>query len=203
MARITWKCFLLLAMLLLASCAAKNVNQNVDLTRLTGTGLVFASVSTSPEGGEGPIATFRFKRGGFVKSREEQTTGRHLKPSELDGDYGRLIIVELPVGANSLKSWMLTDGAAQYIPASRVPEIAFIVEPGKALYLGNLHMNLTMAANDMNEQAISDLLPEIRDRRERDLVLFKSRYPQVAETDIIARQPFLGTWSQKNVALSP
>ncbi len=201
MTGITWKCIALLATLMLAGCAARNADQSLDPGELVGTGLVFASVSTSSEGGDGPVATFRFSKGGFVKSREEQIAGRNLKPSELQEDFGRLIVLELPAGANSLKSWMLTNGAAQYLSSQDFPEISFTVEPGKALYLGNLHMNILMGRNAVNMPVIADLLAEIRGRGERDIALFRSRYPRVANGDIIATQPFLGEWSEDNSVL--
>lgn len=202
MIRITWKYLALLAILLLAGCAAKNANQGLDPSQLSKTGLVFASLSTGAEGGDAPIATFSFSQGGFVNSRQEQIAGLNLKPSELEGDFGRLIAVELPVGPNSLTYWSLTHGVTQYSSAKPVPEIKFIVEPGKALYLGNLHVHVEMAENVLGQPVINNLLPEIRDRSERDVALFKSRYPLVGDANILLKQPFLGEWSQDNLLIS-
>ncbi len=196
MTRITWKYFALLAMLAVSGCATKNADQDLDPSKLSETGLVFASLSTGPEGGNRPIATFGFNRGGFVNSREEQISGPQLKPSEFEDDFGRLIALELPAGPNSLTYWSLTYGVTQYSPAKSVPEITFTVEPGKVLYLGNLHVNVEIVEDERNQRVISRLLPEIRDRRERDVALFKSRYPLVVDADILLTQPFLGEWSQ-------
>ncbi|GGC90926.1 hypothetical protein [Halopseudomonas salina] len=199
----TWKSLCLLAMLMLVGCATKNVNQGVDPGQMVDTGLVFASVSTSVESGFGPVALFYFTEGGYVESREEHIPGATLKPSELEEDSGRLVVLEMPVGPNSLRYWQLTHGMARYTPAQPVPEIKFTVESGKALYLGNLHMNVDMGSNFLNQPVVGDLLPEIRDRSERDLAMFKSRYSRVSDADIIAKQPFLGVWLPQNPFLAP
>lgn len=203
MTRTTWKYVAVLAMITLGGCAARNADENLDPKQLSRTGVVFASVSTAPEGGNGPVATFHLDRGGFVKSREEQIAGQNLKPSELNDDFGRLIVLELPAGANSLKSWMLTYGAAQYAPSRPVSVIHFTVLPGKALYLGNLHMHIRMSRNVFDAPVIGDLQPEIRDRGERDVVLFKSRYPRVGDGEIVAQPPFLGQWPHADSAPTP
>jgi hypothetical protein len=202
MRRVTWKSFTLLALFTLAGCAAKNVDQSINPSQLTDTGLVFASLSTSNEYRYGPIATFRLDRGGIIKSREEHIPGATLKPSELQDDYGRLVVLELPAGDNSLRYWLVTHGVTQYHPVEEVPAIGFTVEPGKAVYLGNLHINVRMGKNFVNQPVIGDLLPEIRDRSQRDLEMFRARYPNVAEADIIPKQPFIGVWSRSNPFLA-
>lgn len=202
MRRFTWTFFTLLALFTLAGCAAKNVDQSINPSQLIDTGLVFASLSTSNEYRHGPIATFRLKQGGIIKSREEHIPGATLKPSELQDDYGRLVVLELPAGENSLTYWMVTHGVTQYSPVEDVPQIGFTVEPGKALYLGNLHINVRMGKNFINQPVIGDLLPEIRDRGQRDLEMFKRRYPNVDDADIIPSQPFIGVWSQTNPFLA-
>ncbi len=203
MRRFTWKCLTLLALFILAGCAAKNVDQSINTSQLTETGLVYASLSTSDEYLYGPIATFRLKQGGIIKSREEDNPllGT-LKPSELQDDYGRLVVLELPAGKNSLNHWVVTHGTTQYFSKEDVPEMVFTVEPGKAVYLGNLHIHTSLGKNFIGHQIIVDLLPEIRDRSQRDLEMFRARYPNVAEADIIAKQPFVGVWSQSNPLLA-
>lgn len=203
MPRISWKCFSLLAMLVLAGCATPNVDQNVAPSQLANTGLVFASVSTSVEYRFGPIALFNFKKGGIAKSREEHIPGATLKPSELQEDYGRLVVLEMPAGANSLQRWHVAHGTTHYTPRQDFPEINFMVEPGKALYLGNLHVHVRMGRNFVNQPVIGDLVPEIRDFSDRDVAMLKSRYPNIGDNEIILEQPFLGLWSPTTASTAP
>lgn len=203
MRRFTWKCLTLLALVILTGCAAKNVDMSINPSQLTETGLVYASLSTSDEYLYGPIATFRFDRGGIIKSREEDNPLiGSLKPSELQDDFGRLVVLELPAGKNSLEYWVVTHGTTQYHSVEDVPKIGFTVEPGKAVYLGNLHIQTTLGPGLFGHKAIVDLLPEIRDRSQRDLEMFRTRYPNVAEADIVTRQPFVGVWSRSNPLLA-
>ena len=98
MRRFTWKCSTLLAFIALTGCAAKNADMSINTSQLTETGLVYASLSTSDEYMYGPIATVRFERGGIIKAREEDNPiVGSLKPSELQDDYGRLVVLELPL----------------------------------------------------------------------------------------------------------
>lgn len=84
---------------------------------------------------------------------------------------GRLASLRLPAGDYEFHSWTVREpnpyGGMEYGP-NQAFSYRFHVKPGEAVYLGRLHLRL----GERNTHKLT-----VEDRRERDLTIFKEKYP--------------------------
>jgi hypothetical protein len=130
----------------------------------------------------------------MVYSLEQNPLTLTGRPGEFEDSHGRLIALALPVGKHKFTDWQVTDGTLRLGPAGTLPPLEFSLQPGQVKYLGNLHAHIQMGRNLVRRQVLVGAVPEVRDLRDRDVELFKKRYPQFKDPVTIETLP-LGRWT--------
>ena len=121
-----------------------------------------------------------------IESREERFGG--LIPGHQRSDfpeiYGRLVAINIPAGIYEFYSWHAYNDRLSISPKYAPPPLFVDVKAGELVYIGNLHMNISTGKNYFNMSVASGALPEVIDMSERDISLFKKRYPQFSDNNI-------------------
>lgn len=95
---------------------------------------------------------------------------------------GRLAVVELPAGGYEFYSW----SAGSFDAVSGITRKAkpfeefskrFLIRPGEAVYLGNVHFSFRGGRFDM----------KVLDRQDRDLTLLRQKYPNLSSSQVRIR----------------
>jgi hypothetical protein len=97
------------------------------------------------------------------------------------GGLGRLAVVELPPGAYELRRWVINVSNAAAYTSNRPFGLRFTIAPGKATYLGSVHV-------DIQRGASTQRLPfAVRhdERRDRDLPLLYRKNPGINAAMVI------------------
>jgi hypothetical protein len=143
------------------SCAPAAIPASYTLTPDAGMGLVVFSFSSNAQG----MGLFirRAGEGSSIRAVELRTWFIH---PDWENPRTRLITTELPAGSYEIHKWVHVDmrGVAEPDESFTVP---FTVTPGRATYIGNVHVAL-----GESRYAVRTF-----DRSERDLSLLFSRYP--------------------------
>jgi len=191
---------LLIAFTLLAGCATSNIKSNYRLSPESGSGLVIGSVTYS-----GVISEYKMLyrhipsgKSGFFKA------GQNLLPVPntdfTDGTAGELFSAALPAGRYEFFGWGIGSGPANTRSVDTV-SIEFEVKAGQPIYLGSFLFvqNRRMGLTVMGAAVYHSL------KTERDLAVFKRKYPHLAQHDIetltpqIAATTPLGTQSATQI----
>lgn len=186
------------ATVLLAGCFTQNVTKDFRFKPDGKTGLVFASVTVS---GERPLVLFIKYRPVDAKEGPEYQqipVINSLVPMDWDpkgrvisedSPAGRLMAIELPAGRYEFYNWHGT--IPGYSIASKAFAYQFEVVPGRAVYVGNMHLRIDGVRYQMN----------VHDRHDRDVVLMKQKVPLVAEdqmdTKLMSLAPLSANASSK------
>ena len=183
----------------LAGCAANSVKDDFTFKDDKSEGLVFFSASHDLAGTTATKVIFYVdggvpNGGSMVYSLEQNPLTLTGRPGDFEDSHGRLIALALPVGKHQFTGWQVTDGTLQLGPASKLPPLEFSLQAGQVKYLGNLHARIQMRRNFVRRQVLADAVPEIRDMHDRDVELFKKRYPQFKDQVSIETLP-LGLWT--------
>jgi hypothetical protein len=101
------------------------------------------------------------------------------------GAVGRLAVLELAPGAYQLRDWIIRIGSRQTLTSVRPLGYRFAIEPGKATYLGSLHVDLK---STVTVSAVAFEV-QLEDRRGRDLPLLHARYPGVRAEQVVVALP--------------
>ena len=192
---------------LFAGCSANSVKNDFNFTNDKDTGLVILSVTHNEKPGtSNAAALFYMNKKGHendyevYKSKLEKMGGLlgpgvMSKPSDFEGVYGVLYAVELEAGTYELTRWLIsTYNGTLFYPTEAPPTLEFTINPHEITYIGNLHMHMSTGENIFGMVLPSGGLPEIIDQTERDLSLFKQRYPQLSDKDINANILTQGPW---------
>lgn len=94
--------------------------------------------------------------------------------------YGRLAVVELPPGHYELRRGFIYVSAQEAYASARVLGYRFEILPGKATYLGNVHVDIEISAARRIHADTS-----LRDRRSRDLPLLHRKYAGVRPEHLV------------------
>jgi hypothetical protein len=172
--------------LLLAGCAAPNIDDAHDVRGAKATGVVSGSITYA-----GPYGAYRLelvsKATGDV-FRVEHGSSQSLNPMlAFKGEpphaglkrQGSPFAVALPVGSYEIRSWHISSGAAN-ITSTAPTGVAFQVEAGQAIYLGNFHFRETSRI----VRLISGAAVTMSDQAERDLAVIRSSFPALAAAPI-------------------
>lgn len=160
---------LLLAALLLASCASFNAPVNYDFDTKSQSGLAVFSFTS-----EGILGNFFLKYRSLSNGPDgDITQWTNRNPLDWNGKFiGRLVTLELPAG--NYEIYWLSD--PHNVRTARAFSIPFQVFPNKATYFGNVHIKVPDR---------TQFKPSVTDKSERDLQLFFSRYTKIRKTELV------------------
>jgi hypothetical protein len=113
----------------------------------------------------------------------DETLGMDWRLGDLDvqnGGYGRLAVVELAPGDYEVRRGLLRVSALETYTSVRRYGFRFTIVPGKATYLGNVHV-------DMRRSPEGALLAatQLVDRRARDLALLHRKYTSIKPEQVV------------------
>ena len=176
----------LLAVGLLAGCAASNIGGDYVLDSKRGTGVATGTITYS-----GNYASYRLhvvnEQSGQayrIEHGDSQTLnlvlafkGEPINP-ELQ-KRGSGFAVELPAGSYVVRSWQVSQGAAN-VWSTEPTGIQFAVQAGKAIYLGNFHFKETSRFM----RAITGASVTLNDEAARDVPVLTKAFPSVKSTPI-------------------
>lgn len=175
-----------LLLLVLAACAAPNIDAKHDLRAAHDTGVVSGSITYG-----GPYGAYRLHlvsqatgKSFYIEHGSSQTANLSLVFKGEDPHPGLLrrgspFAIALPVGSYELKSWKLSSGAANLESTERTG-IAFTVEAGKAIYLGNYHFEETSRFGRLP----TGMKVTLTDLSQRDVSVIRKAFPSLAEVPI-------------------
>ncbi|MFW2372481.1 MAG: hypothetical protein ACN4GM_05115 [Gammaproteobacteria bacterium] len=180
--------------MILTGCATSNINKEFDFIENSQTGVVIGSLTQDVSGS----AYARYYMQSVtdsskpitLHSRQQNLSG--LMPgfvkSEFIGMDGRLFTIELVEGEYKFTHWDVNSGSTNYFPVKLPTSLKFEVTAGEIVYLGNIHMRL-----------IDDgMLPYISNKSERDIALFKQKYPKLTDHTIQIRPLAQGLWHSES-----
>jgi len=118
---------------------------------------------------------------------------RQKDKDDVNGFMGRLIVIELDPGNYSLKHWRIQLNRDQYeintryavFPIKYPKEVKFNVKGGRVHYIGNLNFDIVNSAK---------ITPKFSDAYDRDITLFRKKYPELASKPVIKEMPYTGYW---------
>jgi hypothetical protein len=163
-------------------------------------GIVILSVTQSP----GKAAT------GFVDIKESWrerrlTTyiGEFISKRDFLNPPGALWVLELSAGSHRISRWGVMYntglGGGTFQPRD-CPPLEFELHAGEILYLGNLHMETSMAKNIFGLKVLGRGYPTFRDERARDLARFRQQYPALAPHRVDVHLLDFSPWKEFNGA---
>lgn len=172
----------LFSLLFIQACAINTTNINVDHTLDTkeqGYGIVIMSLSAS-----GTSYLSLRARNKMNDSIVFPMFSEHGAPGvDWRDPSARLMAVQLPVGKYSFYEFFKYDVKPKdgdiysYSYTNKKPfSVSFIVEPGKVIYAGNLHIDVH-----------SKNTVQVLNKQNRDIGLFLNRYRNFSEKDITVR----------------
>jgi hypothetical protein len=100
-------------------------------------------------------------------------------PAVLKGGSGRLAVIELAPGDYEMRRWVINVSNRAAYTSTRSFGYRFTISPGKATYLGNVHVDIQRGPTSALPFAVS-----LEDRRERDLPIFHRKYSAVRAEDV-------------------
>jgi hypothetical protein len=185
-----------LVAVLIAGCAAIGT-PNVDRDYRPGAnGLLVVSLTAS---GYNPgTLWFQVVRAGSTTQAvasipvNDEAYGLDWLPGDLateNGGSGRVAVVELAPGEYELRRWVINVSNQAAFSSTRAFGYRFTIVPGKATYLGSVHVDIQRGASPAR-------LPfeiSLQDRRERDLPIVHRKYSAVRPDQVLfpeaAREP--------------
>ncbi len=181
------------AMLFLAGCAVRNIDESATLSPEAKDGIMVVSVSHDDEGGRGLYASFSLDDDGQLVSLKEVVPGI-AGGSEFEEVYGELYAVRLAAGTHKITRWSLHSRQGIHVSPAQAPEpLLFTIRPGRVTYIGNLHMLVGMGENIFGMDVLGTGHAIVQDMHQRDLAVFDANYPNLAGKAEIELLP-LGPW---------
>lgn len=174
-------------LLLLAGCAATNIEQSYSLDPKRGTGVVTGTITYV-----GDYAAYRIHvadaqtgRSYTIQHGEAQSANlvRAFKGEPINADLGAKgsgFAIELPAGDYEIKSWQVSQGAAN-VRSTEPINIKFRVEPGQSIYLGNFHFTETARF----VRAITAANLSLTEMSGRDLPVLLKAFPSLQANPIV------------------
>jgi hypothetical protein len=112
---------------------------------------------------------------------------------------GALWVLELSAGPHRISRWGVMYntgiGGGTFQPRD-CPPIPFELRAGEILYLGNLHMETSMARNVFGLKVLGRGYPAFHDERARDLARFRQQYPALAPHHVDVRLLDFSPWKE-------
>ena len=110
---------------------------------------------------------------------------------QLDAQYmGRVLAIELEPGEYKIRKWEVRFGKYSGIDPIKYPKVLKLkINAGEVYYLGNIHMNVSHS---------NEVLPVIKDNYERDVAIFRRKYPKMNSVNVIKQIGYTGHWLPLN-----
>jgi hypothetical protein len=163
------------ACLCACSCAINNAPADYSFEARPGTGLVVFSFTYTLTN-----ATLYYHEVGKLASDSfgggDSGQGWRSTPWDWLDPPGRLIVAELAPGKYEFTNWSTNFGKELVSDDFSIP---FEVSAGKATYIGNVFLDLHTATRVYDVRVL--------DQAQRDLALFRPRYPGVRDSDVLER----------------
>lgn len=184
---------------LVSDSSASDAGATVDSDAgAVGTGSIIASVTTNGPN-EALFTLRRFGESG-TKALSSRASALLDAPTFRSGrEHGRIHVLTLPAGRYELIGWSLRLGRQiqhrRWLSPAGLPPIEFNLRPGEAVYLGNLHVEVS---HDDGALGLPDDLRPVRDATarlspmaERDLALAAELQPGVRDQPLrpVVRPP--------------
>jgi hypothetical protein len=176
----------LLLTAVLAGCAASNIGGDYVLDSKHGTGVVAGTITYF-----GSYASYRLHIANEQSNqtyRIEHGDSQTLNPLlAFKGEAinpalqrtGSAFAVELPAGTYAVRSWQVSQGAAN-VWSTAPTGVQFTVQPGKAIYLGNFHFKETSRVM----RAVTGASVSLNDETTRDIPALTKSFPSLRSTPI-------------------
>ena len=180
----------------LANSEAAQLKPGTAPKNLGQEGIVILSVTQSPGG---RATGFCDIKESWRERRLTPYIGEIFGKQDFSNPPGALWVLELNPGTHRISRWgvMYNSGAGEgTFQARNCPPIPFDVHAGEILYLGNLHMETSMARNVFGLKALGRGYPTFRDEKSRDLARFREKYPALATHHIETRLLDFSPWKK-------
>jgi hypothetical protein len=166
---------LIIAALFSAGCVTFNVTKEYSLSSTTGKGLLVFSFTTSDDV-KNPYLHYRNKNTG---EKGEILRNTNRDPLDWESPPGRLVVLELGSGQYEFYSWAILYPSLGLtsVESRKDFSVPFAIVPGKATYVGNLHLRL------IEEPLRYDF--DVADKSERDLTLLRQQFVNIKDNDIL------------------
>jgi hypothetical protein len=152
---------------LLASCGARNVRKDYQISQHPGEGIALLSVSHDLAGGRATTAIFYLDGTGSTidLNRKTLTSLNEVMGvktgSDFEDTYGQIYVVPLPAGRHRITGWQIMNGHNLHIfPDRPLAPLEFSVVDGQVTYLGNLHARVGLGHNIFGMEMTNDGLAE-------------------------------------------
>jgi len=188
--------------LLLTGCATSNVKTTITSKELETkkSALLVMSLSQPKESVQYGAVTIYFQPKGketigrsWVETYS-QSTGFLPKPeSDFPKEFSLLKVIEVPAGDVEISGWAFSMYQARYESTDASPAYTISVKAGDVIYLGNFSIEPHYGDGIFGVSQVRGALPYINDQSQRDLVMFKKRYPQLPTP--INKQLPVGIWA--------
>ena len=179
--------FVVISLLFLAGCGTTNVRNDYALSQQSQKGLVIGSLTQSKSsnghhGFSAAISAINL----VYRNTETDETGQIGIDSALlgplySGDFsnakGELFAIELPPGDYAFEKWHALQGSYTSVYSNLPYPIKFSVYKSRAVYIGNLNLEIIFGRNIIGIGIVSGGLVTVNDSRARDIPLLQTRYP--------------------------
>jgi hypothetical protein len=161
--------------IILTACATSNVASGYSMDAKSSKGILVLSLTANDE-----IDNF------FLRYRNIQTSTQGAfslhdfkNPADWVSPHGRLVVIELDEGPYEFYTWDSPHPAR--VSALREFAIPFRVHPGKVTYLGNFHIDLSLAQRKYKFLQ--------NDMQQRDIALLNKKYPKlILDPSVMVKQ---------------
>lgn len=193
---------LLVVTLLLTGCATSNVKTTITPNELQTkkTALLVMSLSQPKESVQYGAVTIYFQPNGkdaigrsWVETYS-QSSGFLPKPdSDFPNEFSLLKVIQVPAGDIEISGWAFSMYQGRYESTDASPPFTISVKAGDVVYLGNFSVEPLYGDGIFGVSQVRGALPYIKDQSQRDLAMFKQRYPQLPAA--INKQLPVGVWA--------
>lgn len=196
------KIFSLLALsLMLTGCLIPTVKNVTKEFKLEGSKNGVAFISLTQDNNYSIFHTYIYKNQSgnleYYGDLESRVRGAFLplfedeefpwpKTEQPNAYMGRVLALDLEPGEYVIRKWEVKFGQNLSINPVKFPKkLKFIVNAGEVYYLGNIHMRVSES---------NEVRPVIQDSYERDLAVFRKKYPNLSSDKVIKQIGYTGPW---------
>lgn len=194
---------ILVLTLLITGCATSNVKTTIKPQDLQtrNAALLVMSLSQPEESARYGAVTIYFQPKGkdsIGRSWVETYDPNSVLPkpkSDFPNEYSLLKVIEVPAGEVQITGWAFSMYQARYESTDASPPYTISVKAGDIVYLGNFTIEPHYGDGILGNTQVQGAMPYIKEQSQRDLALFKQRYPQLPAA--INQQLPVGIWATK------
>lgn len=192
---------LLAILLVLSGCATRNVKTDITTNELQTkkSALLVMSLSQPKESVQYGATTIYFLPKGtdsIARSRLVTYDPDYVLPkpdSDFPNEFSLLKVIEVPEGEVQISGWAFAMYRSRYESTDASPPFTIKVKAGDIVYLGNFSLTPHYGDGIFGVTTVRGATPLIKDQSQRDLSLFKQRYPQLPPA--IHQQLPVGIWA--------